>query len=447
MLLKPRRIKVASVRLLHNTVIHLKQRVSSGYQQSIVRRTVTLCGLVLPGFAANFFVYFFSARLLAPSQFGLFYVASTISTILFSGSNVLNAFLTRHLVHVEQGYGAKAIVPTTLRLQRSLMAIGAVGGSVMFLLFMATRELIGVQSPVIILLVILDAYTSYLTDLGRVLLQAQRKTLSLGLYSSLWMVLRFALCIAGVLLFKTVWGAYGGTVLATTIVLLGSHLWILRTRNGPSAAPLHLPVFTLLPAAAGYGLMVLVSNLDVIFGYFVLNHSDLGYYSASSVFPKAALVVITPLLQMLIPTMIGAHVLIRRPFHFIAAKIGGVILSLTLAGSVLVWLLSDQLCGSHWGLQLCEPPILGTLLFSVVPLSMLRTLVVIEFARGREVLLLWLAVPAAAYSLFVWISAPTMTELALGFSTFSFLAFFFFAGVSLVAQISRQRSFVRQNEH
>jgi len=98
------------------------------------------------------------------------------------------------------------------------------------------------------------------------------------------------------------------------------------------------------------------------------------------------------------------------------------------------------LCGGHWGLKLCEPPILGILLISVVPLALLRTLVVIEFARGRELLLLWLAVPAAAYCLFIWISSPTMKGLAVGFSAFSFIAFLFFAAVCLIAQASRKRA-------
>jgi O-antigen/teichoic acid export membrane protein len=433
------------VPIVRNIVAYAKHRASSGYHQSIVRRTAILCGLVLPGFAANFFVYFFTAQLLAPDQFGLFYVAATFGNILFSGSNVLNAFLTRHLVHVGQASGADAIVPATLRLERHVMAIGAILSTVLFLLFVAAMKQIGVQSPIIILLIILDAYTSYVTDLGRVLLQGQRKTLLLGVYTSTWMALRFALCIAGVLLFRTVWGALCGIVLSTTLVFAVFHLWILRaTRNRPAPASVHLPLFALVPAAAGYGLMVLVSNLDVLFGYFVLNQNDLGSYSASSVFPKAALVIVTPLLQMLIPAMIGVDPLLRRPFHLVAARIGGVIFALTAVGSALVWLLSDQLCGSRWGLKLCEPPILGILLISVVPLALLRTLVVIEFARGRELLLLWLAVPAAGYSLFIWMSSPTMNGLAVGFSAFSFVAFFFFAAVCLIAQISRHRSLARK---
>jgi O-antigen/teichoic acid export membrane protein len=418
---------------------YAKRRASSGYQQSIIRRTIILSGLVLPGFAANFFVYFFTAALLPADQFGLFYVALTIGNVLYSGSNILNAFLTRHLVRVGETTGRDAIAPTALRLERHIMLIGAILSTVLFLSFLVATKQIGVQSPVIILLIVLDAYTAYVVDLGRVLLQSLRKTVALGLYTTGWMLLRLVLCIVGIMLFNTVWGALSGIVLSTAVVFAVFHAWIwYATRGRSDPGPLTLHLLTLLPAATGYGLMVLVSNLDVLFGYFVLGETDLGIYSASSVFPKAALVVITPLLQMLIPAMVGAD-LSRRPFMVVAARIGGVILAMTAVGSTLVWLLSGEVCGSRFGLKLCEPSLLGILLVSVVPLSLLRTLVIVEFARGRERILLWLIVPAVGYGVYVWGSAPGMSELAAGFSIFSIIAFAFFAAVSLVAQASRRR--------
>ena len=367
-----------------------------------MRRTIILSSLVIPGFAANFLVYFFSAQLLTADQFGLFYVALTIGNVLYSGSNILNAFLTRHLVRVAQASGSDAIAPTMLRLERHILLVGAAVSTVLFFVLLIAAKRIGVQSPIIVLLIVLDAYAAYVTDLGRVLLQSLRMTLALGFYTTAWMFLRFGLCISGIMLFSTVWGALSGIVLSAALVFAVFHIWILRiTRGRRAPASLTLHLFALLPAAAGYGLMVLVSNLDVLLAYFLLGETQLGVYAASTVFPKAALVVITPLLQMLIPSMLGAD-LSERPFVVVAQRIGGVILGLTSVGSVIVWLLSDQLCGGRFGLKLCEPPVLGIMLVSVVPLALLRTLVVIEFARGREFLLLWLVIPAVVYSCVVW---------------------------------------------
>ena len=130
----------------------------------------------------------------------------------------------------------------------------------------------------IILLIVLDAYTCYVTDLGRVLLQSLRKMLVLGIYTTAWMFLRFALCIAGIFLFHTVWAALAGIVLSTVLAFVAFYAWILRTTSGRSdPGPVTLRLRSLLPAATGYGLMALVSNLDVLLGYFVLGKHRTGH--------------------------------------------------------------------------------------------------------------------------------------------------------------------------
>lgn len=419
---------------------YVRHRASSDYQQSIVRRTAILCGLVVPGFAANFLVYFFSAQLLPADQFGLFYVALTIGNVLYSGANILNVFLTRHLVRVGEAHGAGAIIPTTLRLERNIAVTGAACSAAVFLALVLAAKQIGVQSPIIIVLVVLDTYTAYVTDLGRVLLQSLRRTFWLGIYTIAWMFLRLGLCLAGILMFGTVWGALAGIVLSALVVFAVFHLIILPGARGvPHPEDIELSLLPLVPAAAGYGLLVLVSNLDVLFSYFLLSEADLGVYSASSVFPKAALVVITPLLQMLIPMMIAGGPS-KRYLGSVMLRIGGAILALTAAGSIMVWLVSDWVCGSRYGLKLCQPQLLAVLLLSVVPLSLLRTQVVLEFAWGRDLVALWLAVPALAYVPFVWLFPPNMVGLASGFAAFSAAAFVFFVISGFAAERLRARA-------
>ena len=118
-------------------------------------------------------------------------------------------------------------------------------------------------------------------------------------------------------------------------------------------------------------------------------------------------------------------------------------MALTAAGSILVWMLADELCGGRFGLKFCAPPILEVLLISIVPLALLRTLVVIEFARGRELLLLWLVVPAVAFAIDMWALPAGMSMLAGRFAVFSILTFAFFAGICLLAHIWRRRLFAR----
>ena len=251
--------------------------------------------------------------------------------------------------------------------------------------------------------------------------------------------------IAGIVIFNTVWGALAGIVLSAVLVFAIFHAWIFHTTGSRAEpAPITLPLLTLVPASAGYGLMVLVSNLDVLFGYFVLSQTDLGLYSGSSVFPKAALVVITPLLQMLIPGdgRIGpgeASFLVRgcknwrRHIGADRGRIGACLAAFRPAVRQPLWTEAlrtaaafdasgfrcSLVLAAHPGChRICPPPRLW---------------------------LLWLAVPAVAYSLFIWVSQPGMDALAIGFAIFSNISFAFFAAVCFVAQISRRRALARSS--
>ncbi|MGH9694116.1 MAG: hypothetical protein ACRD5Z_08250, partial [Bryobacteraceae bacterium] len=129
----------------------------------------------------------------------------------------------------------------------------------------------------------------------------------------------------------------------------------------------------------------------------------------------------------------------KRRINIVVGKIGGVIFAATALGSVLVWLASDSVCGSRWGLKLCQPPLLGTLLLSVVPLALLRTLVILEFAWRRDLYTLWLTIPALGYGAVLSLYPKTMGGLASGFAMFSMLALVFFVAICLIAEFGRKR--------
>jgi hypothetical protein len=79
-----------------------------------------------------------------------------------------------------------------------------------------------------------------MTELGRVMLQSLHRTLLLGSFTLLWMALRFMLCITGIMVFGTVWGALGGNVSAAVVVYVGFHVWVSKkaTRLPADAPPL-----------------------------------------------------------------------------------------------------------------------------------------------------------------------------------------------------------------
>jgi O-antigen/teichoic acid export membrane protein len=275
----------------------LKSLMVARYQNSVIRRSTILLGLVIPAFGANFFTYYFADKLLAPESFGLFYVATTVSNVLFSGSLILNLFVTRYLVSAVRTTGELSAFAAIRKMENTVIIWGTLCAAIIFLILLVIGKQIGTQSWFIIMLVVLDAFTAYIVDLGRALLQSLRKTVALGLYTLVWMVLRFLLCLLGILAFNTVWGALLGIVVSAIIIFVGFHIWIARSTGSVQTTAPSLPSpIALVPAILSYGLLIAVSNLDVmlrryaelffpdgkqpccLFGVVDISQSDIGRY-------------------------------------------------------------------------------------------------------------------------------------------------------------------------
>jgi len=414
------------------TMQDLRILASRGYGNSVVRRTVLLLCLMGPAFAVSLLLYYVAAELLAPGPFGLLYVAITISNVLYSGSFVLNLFFTRHLAFVVNIASASAAYAARGPIQRLIVRYGAFAALACMLLLFGLGQKLGVQSWPIIILIVLDAYSAYVIDVDRAVLQSLRKTVYLGGVSLLWMLLRFLLGVGGMVLLGTAAGALLGIVLASLIVMAGlALLFAAADANAPKELPT-LPSFrALVPVVLGYGSLIIVSNADVLLAYLLLRGDTLGVYSASSVLPKGILVVVTPLLQMLYPMMVW-HDKAPPNIRLIVQKSAGTIFLLASAMALAVFAFSGLLCGGSWGLRLCQPFPLKYLLAATVMLSVLRALVLIQSARGRDWMAVSLLVPAAAY---LWIAAVSdhgVETLATEFMVFTGALLLYFGVVSLV---------------
>jgi O-antigen/teichoic acid export membrane protein len=387
-----------------------------------------------PAFLANLLVYYFTARILSAENFGLFYVAVTIGNVAFSGSLVLNIFFTRYLVQIGATEAGNTIAATR-RIQRVVAFWGAIVSLAVVAMLAGLSRSFGAQSPLVVLLIVADTYASYLADLGRAFLQSRRQTWQLGCFTFIWMALRLAFCVLGSAAFGTVWAALLGSASAAVLVIIGfQFLMAHAARRDPSAItardkPPKLPgLTTLLPVALGYGLLMAISNLDVLLIYFLLKDQEIGVYSASSVFPKGILVVTMPVSQMLFAMMMGDHAS-DHVFRTVVRKTMWVIAALTVAAAFSVWLASPWLCGGSFGLTLCAPAPLHVLLVSAVILCVLRMTVLLEFVRQRDWLILSLIVPTSVYLLVAWRTKPELDQLAVQFTFFTGVTLVFFTAV------------------
>ena len=397
----------------------LRGLVSRRYGDSVVRRTLLLLCLLGPAFAINFVLYYVAAALLSAENFGVFYIAVTIANVLYSGSFVLNIFFTRYLVSVIHTAGEGAAYTARDRIQGVVLRWGVPGALAGTLALFAAGQWIGVRSWGLVVLIVLDAFSAYIIDINRVLLQGLRRTLWLGAVTLGWMVLRFVLGVAGMAWFATAWGGMLGVVLAGAVVLAAFLLFMSAADKAAAQQIPALPsVRALLPVVLGYVSLIAVSNLDVLLTYLLLADQSLGAYSASSVFPKGILIVVTPLLQMLYPMMVG-HEKAPPNIKVIFRKSTGVILLLSSAMALGVLAFSGILCGGPFGLKLCQPVPLRYLLISAVMLSVLRALVLYQSARGRDWAALSMLLPAAGYLWVAEVSSRSVETIAVQFTIFS----------------------------
>jgi O-antigen/teichoic acid export membrane protein len=412
--------------------------LTSYYHASIVRRTAVLMIFVGPAFLANLLVYFFTARILTPENFGLFYVAITIGNVAYSGSLLLNIFFTRYLVEIGATH-ADDLVAATRSIQRVVGIWGAILSLAGFVLLTALSQSLGVQSILVVLLIVLDTYTAYLADLGRAYLQSRQQTWQLGSYTFIWMALRLVLCVLGAALFGTVWAALLGSALAGALSFAGFQFVLAHASIATRHDALRLPAFAnLIPTVLGYGLLILISNLDILLIYFLIpDGAAIGIYSASSVFPKGILMVTMPVSQLLFAVMLEDHKS-QHIFRTTARTTIWVIVALTAAAALAVWLLSPWLCGGSFGLKLCAPAPLHILLVSAVILSVLRMTVLLEFVRQRDWLILSLLLPTLVYLLVAYFSKPGLETIALQFTVFAAATLAFFTAIQLGAAFWRR---------
>lgn len=416
------------------------------YDSSVFRRSTLLIAFIIPAFLANLFVHFFATRILNSQNFGILYIAITLTNVLFSGSTLLHIVYTRYLIEVRQENGTKFSGQAMYQIQRFIALWGGSFSGAIFIVFALFGAPFGIHSDLLILMVVLDTYISYLTDLGRVYLQSMQKVFLLGMYTLIWMIIRLVLCLMGMKIFGTSWAVLLGSFLAGLVVFLGFQIYLRFEEKPESRTVMSLPSLkTLGSVFMGYGFVTIISNMDIFLTYFFLTGKDIGIYSASSVFPKGVLVVMTPIIQMLFGVMIKGKIA-EEEFRRIVRKSFGVVLALTSVGTLFIWLTIPWTCGGVWGLHLCNASTLGVLLLTVVPLSLLRIAVVLDYVHGRDYLPLWLSLPVLMYMTVLWMVRPSIHGLANGFAVFSIGTLMFFLSVQKIDAQFRNRSETRTHE-
>lgn len=345
----------------------------------LIRVSMAVGIFFIAGHVINYSLYILVNRRTDPDVFGIFYTCIATINILFSASSVLVMMFAAHLSRAwvrgrDEGLLAE-INYLILKVSRAVMPLLVVAAIGMF----AASHFQWIQAPELLLLTVAVAVGEFAAETLRCGFQASRRLLWFGGVWVLFMVIRFALGWLGLVLSGKVWGILTGMLVATVITCAFCYRQLSRGVTAVAAAET-FPVIGALPFVAGLGGFTLLTHADTLLAYFMLLPDQLGIYTASALLPKAVLVAVVPVIQVLVPSLAAGGP--RQGVKLTKAIV------LTVAMVILAWaalvLGRPLLCSDGGMIMHCVGDVLGTLMAAIIPLAVLRILLVADLTLGSD---------------------------------------------------------------
>jgi O-antigen/teichoic acid export membrane protein len=409
-------------------------------ETSVIRRSLWVTGFFVLGYFFYYCLILVSNRRLSSGDFGRFYTAWTILNIIATPGGIVALLLAGYygrafrqgnrplLVAALFGAARQLAIPTLILI--GLLEIG----------FKISGAAIGVDSPLLGILLPLVAVASFMVEVVRATFQGSMQFTRYGIYWALWCGLQLALGSLALLWFKAPWAVFVG-MLAASLLVFG---WLVRTmlqRLPDAIIPLRVDPLTFeqfLPFCSALLGAILFINIDILVSFVSFRPAVHGGYAASAFLAKAIVTGTQPVLQTMIPLIVFVE---NVPFgrRLVTLKAIGVGAALALCGSMFLWLGAGQLCGGRHGIQYCDISIMKLLAISAIPLTILRVWVVADVTYKRYGMAQWMY-PAVAVFLFVaWKHAFDPSSLAVMYCVCCWGALAFRASFQLLSIVGARR--------
>lgn len=363
--------------------------------QSVVRRSLLVMVFHLAGHALNYIMFHAASRMVDPTVFGVFYTANTAINLLLAPISAFCYVLGVHFAAAYKAAGRPAVAASLRASLKPILRGGAVGAALLWLALIELGRWIGVDNDRIITMVVLTTGAVFVADVPRAALQGSLRFTALGLHWVGWMALRLALVLAALWLTGAAWVGLGAMlVAAAAAAAVGVRLCGAEPRS--SGAETALPTLRgAVPVGVAQGAMLLLCNIDLLFVY-AFRRDEIGLYAGSALLPKAALVALLPVIQVLIPVLMVGGKSSSPRFGSSLVRAAGLTVALSLMAALAVWLASPLLCGGRFGIGTCRQDVMLPLLLAVVPVALVRVVTLAEAVSGSR--WAWLVALALASS-------------------------------------------------
>ena len=421
-------------------------------RHSVVRRSLYVSLFYVAGHAFYYLLIVFANSRLGPVDFGRFYLGWAILNIIAAPGAVLTLALSGHFAEVYRTYGpAKVAWALRAALTTLLPWLLAIVAAVEIVLLFSGLAF-GSDAVIMIALLPLTALSSVLVDTVRAVFQGALQFVWFGASWLLWCVSQFVFGAVLLLLIGAPWAVFLGMLAANCVALVCVLVAVSRlganaaSASGGPAGQSDLAAQSLryiLPFCTALGAFVFLNYVDILVAYLKFSGVVLGTYAASAVLPKAIVTATQPVTHVILPVathLRGQNLKTREAL----LKAIGLTFALAALGATALWLVSGEVCGSHYGLKFCNPAIMSLLASAAVAVAVTRTAIIADLLGGRYWRPHLPVVALLPFAAAFWLGRVSGTALAMRYSIVCWLLLCAIVALKLLDWRRRRRPFLRR---
>lgn len=352
---------------------------------SIIRRVAGLLLLVIPAFVLNFLFLILSKQILDIKGFGIFYTALSIVNIFHAPSVVSNLFFSKNITTALSSGGYISAKEQYLAYIRFIVKVGgSICISLVGLMFVF-GNLIAVESLLLIVLIPVTIFSTYLFESLRAFFQGVKKFKLFGCVTFAWSIARLLLGIGGFIIVGLVWSGLLGIAIGGFLIFIAGYVYIiypdfrlLKLKKPKAKYHSNLFLFSL-----SYGVFILLMYLDILTAYLTLGRLELGLYSSFCILSKSIILFSNPVINVFFPVVVEQKInkkidkkSVNKTFFISFLMSFGPVLLISFFSEPVSTHLLDLKSTNLWALR--------GVVASAVPVCLIRVLVVLQLARGYD---------------------------------------------------------------
>jgi O-antigen/teichoic acid export membrane protein len=376
----------------------------------VIRSSLCVTGFFVLGYFFYYCLILVANRHFSSGDFGRFYTGWTILNIIATPGGIVALLLSGYFGRAFRQGDKPLVILSLFASVRQFVAPVLILIGLLELCFQIGGRAIGIDSPLLGILLPLVAAASFMVEVVRSTFQGAKQFARYGAYWAVWCGLQLILGSLGVLWFRTPWAVFAG-MLAANLLVFG---FLIRTalRQLPDSAITLLPEsitfeYFLPFCSALLGAIVFI-NIDILISFLLFSPAVNGGYAASAFLTKAMITATQPVLQIMIPLIIHVEDLPLAK-RLVTLKAIGLGAALAFSGALVLWLGAGQVCGGNHGMRYCDIPIMKLLALSAIPLTILRVWIVADVTNKRYAVaqLTYPAVAIFVFLVFAVVSDPS----------------------------------------